>query len=139
FSSLRAENESLSGGGKSSGLMGFLKIGDRAAGAIKSGGTTRRAAKMVICDMDHPDIEAFVNWKVIEEQKVASLVAGSKAHEKGLNEIFAAIRGWDGLEADATDPAKNDALKAAIRAAKRMMIPETYINRVLQYARQGFG
>jgi hypothetical protein len=72
--------------------MGFLKIGDRAAGAIKSGGTTRRAAKMVICDMDHPDIEAFINWKVIEEQKVASLVAGSKLHEARLNDIFAAIR-----------------------------------------------
>jgi ribonucleoside-diphosphate reductase alpha chain len=96
FSSLRGEGEKLSGGGKSSGLMGFLKIGDRAAGAIKSGGTTRRAAKMVICDMDHPDIEAFINWKVIEEQKVASLVAGSKAHELRLNDIFAAIKGWDG-------------------------------------------
>jgi ribonucleoside-diphosphate reductase alpha chain len=138
FSSLRAEGESLSGGGKSSGLMGFLKIGDRAAGAIKSGGTTRRAAKMVICDMDHPDIEAFINWKVIEEQKVASLVAGSKTHEAKLNEIFAAIRAWDGEMADATDPATNAGLKTAIRAAKRAMIPETYINRVLQYARQGF-
>jgi ribonucleoside-diphosphate reductase alpha chain len=138
FSSLRGEGERLSGGGKSSGLMGFLKIGDRAAGAIKSGGTTRRAAKMVICDMDHPDIEAFINWKVIEEQKVASLVAGSKMHEARLNDIFAAIRSWDGTVADATNPAVNDALKAAIRAAKRVMIPETYINRVLQYARQGF-
>ncbi|WP_299912055.1 vitamin B12-dependent ribonucleotide reductase [uncultured Paracoccus sp.] len=138
FSSLRAEGEKLSGGGKSSGLMGFLKIGDRAAGAIKSGGTTRRAAKMVICDMDHPDIEAFINWKVIEEQKVASLVAGSKMHEQKLNDLFAAIRGWDGSIEDATDPAKNDALKTAIRAAKKVMIPETYVNRVLQYARQGF-
>ncbi|MFN3274633.1 MAG: vitamin B12-dependent ribonucleotide reductase [Paracoccus sp. (in: a-proteobacteria)] len=138
FSSLRGEGERLSGGGRSSGLMGFLKIGDRAAGAIKSGGTTRRAAKMVICDMDHPDIEAFINWKVIEEQKVASLVAGSKMHEEKLNGLFAAIRGWDGNMADATDPAVNAALKAAIRAAKRVMIPETYINRVLQYARQGF-
>ncbi len=138
FSSLRGEGEKLSGGGKSSGLMGFLKIGDRAAGAIKSGGTTRRAAKMVICDMDHPDIEQFINWKVIEEQKVASLVAGSKMHERKLNEIFAAIRGWDGGVEDATDPARNPALKSAIRAAKRSMIPETYVNRVLQYARQGF-
>ena len=77
FSSLRAEGEKLSGGGKSSGLMGFLKIGDRAAGAIKSGGTTRRAAKMVIVDIDHPDIEEFIDWKVVEEQKVAALVAGS--------------------------------------------------------------
>ncbi len=138
FSSLRAEGERLSGGGKSSGLMGFLKIGDRAAGAIQSGGTTRRAAKMVICDMDHPDIEAFVNWKVIEEQKVASLVAGSKMHERELNKIFDAIRAFDGSEAGATDPAVNEGLKAAIRSAKRAMIPETYINRVLQYARQGY-
>ncbi|WP_127904291.1 vitamin B12-dependent ribonucleotide reductase [Solirhodobacter olei] len=139
FSSLRGEGERLSGGGKSSGLMGFLKIGDRAAGAIKSGGTTRRAAKMVICDMDHPDIEAFINWKVIEEQKVASLVAGSKAHERGLNAIFEAISAWDGLAEDAADPAKNATLKGAIRAAKKAMIPETYIKRVLDYAAQGFG
>ncbi|SOC14519.1 vitamin B12-dependent ribonucleotide reductase [Rhodobacter maris] len=138
FSSLRAEGEKLSGGGKSSGLMGFLKIGDRAAGAIKSGGTTRRAAKMVICDMDHPDIEEFVNWKVIEEQKVASLVAGSKMHERELNRIFEAIRSFDGSEAGRVDPAVNEGLKAAIRSAKKAMIPETYINRVLQYARQGF-
>ncbi len=138
FSSLRGEGESLSGGGKSSGLMGFLKIGDRAAGAIKSGGTTRRAAKMVICDMDHPDIEAFINWKVIEEQKVASLVAGSKIHETKLNEIFAAIRAWDGAAADAVDPVKNVALKAAIRSAKKAMIPETYVGRILQYAKQGY-
>ncbi len=138
FSSLRAAGESLSGGGKSSGLMGFLRIGDRAAGAIKSGGTTRRAAKMVICDMDHPDIEEFVNWKVKEEQKVASLVAGSKMHERELNNIFAAIRAFDGSEEGATDPAVNDGLKAAIRSAKKVMIPETYINRVLQYARQGY-
>ncbi|MCC5970792.1 MAG: vitamin B12-dependent ribonucleotide reductase [Pararhodobacter sp.] len=138
FSSLRGEGERLSGGGKSSGLMGFLKIGDRAAGAIKSGGTTRRAAKMVICDMDHPDIEAFINWKVIEEQKVASLVAGSKAHELRLNEIFTAIRECYGTSEDAVDPAKNPALKAAIRSAKKAMIPDTYTNRILQYARQGY-
>jgi len=138
FSSLRAEGEKLSGGGKSSGLMGFLKIGDRAAGAIKSGGTTRRAAKMVIIDMDHPDIEDFINWKVIEEQKVASLVAGSKAHEARLNEIFDAIRQWDGSSEDAVDPSKNPALKAAIRSAKKAMIPDTYTNRVLQYAKQGY-
>ena len=78
FSSLRGENEPLSGGGKSSGLMSFLSIGDRAAGAIKSGGTTRRAAKMVCLDVDHPDIEAFVNWKVREEIKVAAMVEGLK-------------------------------------------------------------
>jgi ribonucleoside-diphosphate reductase alpha chain len=75
FSNLRAEGEKLTGGGSSSGLMSFLKVGDRAAGAIKSGGTTRRAAKMVILDMDHPDIEKFINWKVQEEKKVAALMA----------------------------------------------------------------
>ena len=133
-----AEGESLSGGGRSSGLMSFLRIGDRAAGAIKSGGTTRRAAKMVICDVDHPDINEFINWKVREEQKVASLVAGSKMHEEKLNEIFGAIRAWDGSEDGAFDPKANDTLKAAIKSAKKARIPETYVNRVLQYAKQGF-
>ncbi|NMC63548.1 MAG: vitamin B12-dependent ribonucleotide reductase, partial [SAR324 cluster bacterium] len=88
FSNIRGEGESLSGGGSSSGLMSFLKIGDRAAGSIKSGGTTRRAAKMVIVDIDHPDIEKFINWKVVEETKVASLVAGSKLIKKHLNAIL---------------------------------------------------
>jgi ribonucleoside-diphosphate reductase alpha chain len=138
FSSLRGNGEPLSGGGKSSGLMGFLKIGDRSAGAIKSGGTTRRAAKMVICDADHPDIEEFINWKVKEEQKVASIVAGSKIHETKLNEIFAAIKKWDGDLEDAVDAQKNDALKAAVREAKKSLIPETYIKRVLDYAKQGY-
>src|SRR5436853_1678178 len=96
FSRLRGENEKLSGGGRSSGLMSFLKIGDRAAGAIKSGGTTRRAAKMVTVDIDHPDIEAYIDWKVIEEQKVASLVAGSRAAEKHLNAIIQACHGEPG-------------------------------------------
>ncbi|QOL79877.1 vitamin B12-dependent ribonucleotide reductase [Pseudooceanicola spongiae] len=138
FSSLRAANEQLSGGGKSSGLMGFLKIGDRAAGAIKSGGTTRRAAKMVIVDADHPDVQEYINWKVKEEQKVASIVAGSKMHEQKLNAIFSAIRLWDGSTEDAVDPSKNPALKDAIRDSKKTAIPETYIKRVLDYAKQGY-
>jgi ribonucleoside-diphosphate reductase alpha chain len=138
FSSLRASGEKLSGGGNSSGLMGFLKIGDRAAGAIKSGGTTRRAAKMVICDADHPDIQEFINWKVKEEQKVASIVAGSKMHEQHLNEIFKAIRAWDGSSEDSVDPKKNAQLKDAIRGAKKTAIPETYVKRVLDYAKQGY-
>src|SRR5207302_5015325 len=78
FSNIRGGNEPLSGGGKSSGLMSFLRIGDRAAGAIKSGGTTRRAAKMVCLDLDHPDVELFVNWKVREELKVAAMAEGIK-------------------------------------------------------------
>ena len=137
FSSLRGQGEKLSGGGKSSGLMGFLKIGDRAAGAIKSGGTTRRAAKMVIVDADHPDIEDFINWKVIEEQKVASIVAGSKMHEQKLNALFAAVKAWDGKVEDACDPKVNEALKAAVKDAKKVAIPETYVKRVLDYAKQG--
>src|ERR1700674_208194 len=75
YSNLRAEGETLAGGGTSSGLMSFLRVGDRAAGAIKSGGTTRRAAKMVVLDMDHPDIDKFINWKVDEEKKAAALIA----------------------------------------------------------------
>ena len=135
FSTLRGSAEGLTGGGKSSGLMSFLKIGDRSAGAIKSGGTTRRAAKMVICDVDHPDIEEFINWKVIEEQKVAALVAGSKLHEKMLNKIFAAV---DSEESDKTNPKSNKSLNKAIREARECMIPDTYINRILEYAKQGY-
>jgi ribonucleoside-diphosphate reductase alpha chain len=81
FSNLRGEGEKLSGGGTSSGLMSFLKIGDRAAGAIKSGGTTRRAAKMVCLDLDHPEIEKFINWKVEEEKKVGALIAAGYASD----------------------------------------------------------
>ena len=92
FSRIRGEGESLSGGGKSSGLMSFLRIGDRAAGAIKSGGTTRRAAKMVTVDVDHPDIENYVDWKVVEEQKVAALVAGSKLAQRHMGEVMAACQ-----------------------------------------------
>src|SRR5690242_19913371 len=75
FSTIRGEGEKLSGGGTSSGLMSFLKIGDRAAGAIKSGGTTRRAAKMVCLDLDHPEVVGFINWKMEEEKKVGALIA----------------------------------------------------------------
>jgi ribonucleoside-diphosphate reductase alpha chain len=134
FSRLRGDGEKLSGGGRSSGLMSFLRIGDRAAGAIKSGGTTRRAAKMVIVDADHPDIESYIDWKVIEEQKVAALVAGSKLAARHLNRIMAACRAEG---EDPCDPARNPALKAEIRAARRAMIPENYIQRTIQLARQG--
>ena len=138
FSRLRGEGERLSGGGKSSGLMSFLKIGDRAAGAIKSGGTTRRAAKMVVVDVDHPDIENYVNWKVREEQKVAALVAGSKACAKHLSLIMRACVNCEGPGDDCFDPQKNPALKREIRAAKRANVPENYIRRVIQFAKQGY-
>ncbi|QQR68340.1 MAG: vitamin B12-dependent ribonucleotide reductase [Alphaproteobacteria bacterium] len=137
FSNLRGDGEKLSGGGRSSGLMSFLKIGDRAAGAIKSGGTTRRAAKMVIVDVDHPDIEAFVEWKTLEEQKVAALVAGSKLMKKHLEAIVAACAVEGVADAQRLDPAHNMVLKKAIRDARRSMIPDSYIKRVLQMAAQG--
>ena len=139
FSRLRGEGESLSGGGKSSGLMSFLRIGDRAAGAIKSGGTTRRAAKMVTVDIDHPDIEAYVDWKVVEEQKVAALVAGSKLAQTHMGAVMDACQITDGLDGDERfDPKANKALKKAILAARKVMIPENYVQRVIQFAKQGY-
>ncbi|MGZ5927433.1 MAG: vitamin B12-dependent ribonucleotide reductase, partial [Rhizomicrobium sp.] len=138
FSTLRGSSEKLSGGGKSSGLMSFLKIGDRAAGAIKSGGTTRRAAKMVIVDIDHPDIEDFIDWKVIEEQKVASLVTGSKVTAMHLRAVMKACVNCEGSGGDCFDPQKNPALRREIRAARKAMIPDNYIERVVSFARQGF-
>ncbi|MEX1365804.1 MAG: vitamin B12-dependent ribonucleotide reductase [Nannocystaceae bacterium] len=138
FSNIRAEGEPLSGGGRSSGLMSFLRIGDRAAGAIKSGGTTRRAAKMVVVDIDHPDVEKFIQWKVVEEQKVAALVAGSKACNHHLNEVLrAAHAGAELGQTERFDPAKNRPLRKAIREARRAHVPENYIQRSLQLGRQG--
>ena len=127
FSRIRGENEALSGGGRSSGLMSFLRIGDRAAGAIKSGGTTRRAAKMVIVDIDHPDVEAFIDWKAAEEQKVAALVAGSRTIRKRLRELHAATE--HGL-----DPSENRALRRAVARARRDAVPELFVQRVLELA-----
>jgi ribonucleoside-diphosphate reductase alpha chain len=138
FSKLRGEGEKLSGGGKSSGLMSFLKIGDRAAGAIKSGGTTRRAAKMVVVDIDHPDIETYIDWKVKEEQKVAALVTGSKVVSKHLKLIMKAAVNCEGSGDDCFDVQLNPALKREVRAAKKALVPENYIQRVIQFARQGY-
>ncbi len=138
FSKLRGEGEKLSGGGKSSGLMSFLKIGDRAAGAIKSGGTTRRAAKMVIVDVDHPDIETYINWKVMEEQKVAALVTGSKINQKHLKAVLKACVNCEGSGDDCFSPEKNPALKREIKLARRAMVPDNFIKRVIQFAKQGY-
>jgi len=138
FSMLRGENEKLSGGGKSSGLMSFLKIGDRAAGAIKSGGTTRRAAKMVVVDADHPDIEQYIDWKVIEEQKVAALVTGSKTVSKHMKAVMKAAINCQADGDDCFNPEKNPALKREIKAARKALVPDNYIQRVIQFARQGY-
>ena len=136
FSSLRGEGEQLSGGGVSSGLLSFLKIFDRSASAIKSGGTTRRAAKMVILDTDHPDIRKFVDWKVREEHKVASMVAGSAVLKKHTANLLEAVQGYQGLERDRLDPRHNTKLKSTLRAALDNGLPTTYIYHVLQTVSQ---
>ena len=130
FSAIRGESENLSGGGNSSGLMSFLKIGDRAAGAIKSGGTTRRAAKMVIVNADHPDVEDFIDWKVSEEQKVAAMVAGSRLIRRHLAHVLEA-------SAEGVDPRENRALRKAVGRSRRDGVPEAFIQRVLQLVGQG--
>ncbi len=138
FSSLRGEGERLSGGGRSSGLMSFLRIGDRAAGAIKSGGTTRRAAKMVTLDVDHPDIEDYIDWKVREEQKVAALVCGSRTTKKQLTAVMEAAQVDCGPGVDRLDPRNNKALKRALQQAHKADVPPSFIARVLQFAKQGY-
>ena len=135
FSALRGANEPLSGGGRSSGLMSFLKIGDRAAGAIKSGGTTRRAAKMVCLDLDHPDVESFITWKEREEQKVAALVAGSRMNRRHLKAVMDACFA-DGDEA-VTRPTDNETLGRALREARAACVPESYLQRAIQLVAQG--
>jgi ribonucleoside-diphosphate reductase alpha chain len=130
FSGLRGKGERLSGGGYSSGLLSFLKIADRSAAAIKSGGTTRRAAKMVILDSDHPDVEEYIDWKRIEEHKVAALAAGSALIDRHTRAIRAAAPGgWD--------PDSNPALRQALRAALADGFPPEYLNQILSAMAQG--
>ncbi len=136
FSYIRGEGEPLSGGGKSSGLMSFLKIGDRSAGAIKSGGTTRRAAKMVCLDVDHPDIEKFIDWKVEEENKVLDLVVGSKIVKKYADQILQAINEEKSPEIK-YDINKNPKLKKAVYEAKKNYLLDSFIIRLIELAKQG--
>lgn len=136
FSNLRGNGEPLSGGGKSSGLMSFLKIGDRSAGSIKSGGTTRRAAKMVCLDIDHPDIEEFIDWKAKEERKVAAIVTGSKICREKLTKIMNSIAQYEG-QGDRFSTSENDLLKESVMDAKSSQIPLNYIHRIIELARQG--
>ena len=132
FSTLRSRGEPLSTGGVSSGLMSYLKIYDTIAGSIKSGGTTRRAAKMVVLDIDHPEIKEFIDWKMEEEKKVADLVSGSKVCNKHINSIMKIA-----CDAKCFDPEKNVALKMAIKKALSLGVPVNYIFRALQLAEQG--
>lgn len=137
FSRIRALNEPLSGGGVSSGLISFLKIGDRSASAIKSGGTTRRAAKMVTLDADHPDIEAYVDWKAEEEYKVACLAAGSALIRNKMSDIEQAINAPGTDKDERYDPGRNPSLRMAIRTALRAGLPAAFIHQQLSLLRQG--
>jgi len=136
FSRIRAQHEKLSGGGVSSGLLSFLKIGDRSASAIKSGGTTRRAAKMVTLDADHPDIEDYITWKAREEHKVASMVTGSKIINKYFIEIKKSLDSFRGPDTDKFNVSKNRELGLVLGNALADKIPPSYLYQLLRQLEQ---
>lgn len=138
FSGIRAKGELLSGGGQSSGLMSWLKIGDRSAAGIQSGGTTRRAAKMVILDVDHPEIESFVTWKAKEEQKVAALVTGSRANRRVTDQIWSSIQDFQpSMSTDRFDPTLNRELKKALFEGRKLGVPDKVMARAIEFAKEG--
>ena len=137
FSRIRAEGERLSGGGVSSGLLSFLKIADRSAAAIKSGGTTRRAAKMVILDADHPDIEKYIEWKEGEEYKVATMVAGSKLLRRTADAVAKAVASGTGDAAARANPALNPDLGRVAARALSEGVPEQWLLQLLRMAAEG--
>jgi len=136
FSRLRGANEKLSGGGVSSGLLSFLKIADRSAGAIKSGGTTRRAAKMVILDADHPDVSKFVRWKTEEEYKVACLAAGSAMLNHYADEMVSAIEDMGADDENSYLLDRNILLRKVVKQALDAGVPSSWIHQVLTFYSQ---
>jgi ribonucleoside-diphosphate reductase alpha chain len=130
YSKIRGINEPISHGGTSSGLMSFLKTGDASAGAIKSGGTTRRAAKMVVLDIDHPEIEDFMDWKTKEENKVAALVSGSHTNHRSIQEILASAEKNPDIE-------NNQEFIHAVARAKNAFVPQGLISRAIQLIKNG--
>jgi ribonucleoside-diphosphate reductase alpha chain len=135
FSRIRGKREPLSGGGVSSGLISFLKVADRSASAVKSGGTTRRAAKMVTLDVDHPDVEQYVNWKVEEEYKVACLTAGSEAILRSVEGMRRAVSGEKGGQGFDRREIQN--WRKAIAAAVKAGIPPDLSSTILKMLEQG--
>ena len=136
MSPIRGSGESLSTGGGSSGLLRFMAVGDKAAGAVRSGGLPRRAGKMVVVDIDHPDVLNFIRWKGEEQYKAAALITGARLMRKYLTPVMKAMEAMEGE--GRCDPEQNGALKHAIAKARRNLIPSAAIDRVLDYARQGF-
>jgi len=144
YSNLRSSSEPLSGGGVSSGLLSFLKVSDRSASSIKSGGTTRRAARMVTLDADHPDVFRYIDWKAQEERKVASMVTGSKILRRHTRRILEACRphpenggNGNGDAAAQLDPRRNRELERAVREAIQDEVPASWVHQVIQLAGQG--
>ncbi len=144
YSKLRSSSEPLSGGGVSSGLLSFLKVSDRSASSIKSGGTTRRAARMVTLDADHPDVFRYIDWKAQEERKVASMVTGSRILRRHTRRILEACRlhpengsNGNGDAAAQFDPRKNRELERAVREALQDEVPASWVHQVIQLAGQG--
>jgi ribonucleoside-diphosphate reductase alpha chain len=144
YSKLRSSSEPLSGGGVSSGLLSFLKVSDRSASSIKSGGTTRRAARMVTLDADHPDVFRYVDWKAEEERKVASMVTGSRILRRHTRQILEACRqhpedhgNGNGNGEASFDPRKNRELEHAVREALHDEVPASWVHQVIQLAEQG--
>jgi ribonucleoside-diphosphate reductase alpha chain len=140
YSKLRSSSEPLSGGGASSGLLSFLKVSDRSASSIKSGGTTRRAARMVTLDADHPDVFRYIDWKAEEERKVAAMVTGSKILRRHTKRILEACRPRpedNGNGAASFDPRKNKDLERAVKEALQEEVPASWVHQVIQLAEQG--
>ncbi|HET6449729.1 MAG TPA: vitamin B12-dependent ribonucleotide reductase [Spirochaetia bacterium] len=142
YSKLRASSEPLSGGGVSSGLLSFLKVSDRSASSIKSGGTTRRAARMVTLDADHPDVFRYIDWKAEEERKVASMVTGSRILRRHTRRILEACHAGtetngNGDGTAAFDPRRNKELERAVKEALHEEVPASWIHQVIQLAEQG--
>ena len=136
MSSIRAAGESISSGGKTSGLKKFLAVGEKAAAAIHSGGLPRRAGKMVVVDIDHPDVLSFIRWKGEEQYKAAALMTGARVMRHYLCAMMHAIEAGDGEERFI--PQRNPALKTAIANARCALIPSAAIERVIAYAKQGY-
>jgi len=136
MSAIRGRGEELSSGANALGLMRFLTIGDKAAGAIHSGGLPRRAGKMVVIDIDHPDVVSFIRWKGEEQYKIAALITGARVMRTCLSGVMAAVQ--TGQSEARFNPALNQALANAIDKAKRAMIPTSAIERVIAYAKQGY-
>jgi ribonucleoside-diphosphate reductase alpha chain len=138
FSRIRGSSERLSAGGRPCGLVSVLRASDRAAALVTANGSTRRASKMVVVDVDHPDIEEYIDWKVKEEQKVAALVTGSKTVSRHTAAIIQACINCGFPNDSCTDPDKIPTLSREVGLARKAMVPENYIRRAIEFARQGY-